>query len=474
MDIQKVAIKKIKSAAYNPRKDLKQSDPEYQALKQSILNFGYIDPIVWNKRSGNIIGGHQRFKILKDQGAREIDVIVVDFDTNTEKACNLALNKVSGQWDKEKLDSMLGDLFEQQDILESLGIDDAWLESIFGTAKSQREEYEANKSSLSERFLFPPFSVLDARTGIWQERKKIWQKILRSETGRDGDLIGGMNQLAKKHGITQGGTSVFDPVLCELLIQWFCPPNGTILDPFAGGSVRGMISSFLGRAYTGIDLSPSQVAANRETAQQFSGTTDLNVNEFKLPIWIEDDSRNIDKLTLEEFDFILSCPPYGDLEQYSNNPKDLSTLPFWEFKDAYREVVAKACRKLKKDSFAVFVVGEIRNKSGFYQAFVPDTIHAFTEAGLNYYNEAILITSGATLGLRAGGQFSTSQKLGKSHQNVLVFTKGNPEIKAFETTKQLTQTHENVLVFVKGDPKAATQKLDQSIDNLLPEVPADE
>ena len=286
-----------------------------------------------------------------------------------------------------------------------------------------------------------------------------------------------MNQLAKKHGITQGGTSVFDPVLCELLIQWFASAGAKILDPFAGGSVRGMISSFLGRSYTGFDLSKSQVEANRKTAKQFEGTEDLFGNPFKQPQWINEDSQKlleVEGIEKKSFDFILSCPPYGDLEKYSDDPNDLSGMQYNVFKTCYRDIIEKSCRLLKTDSFACFVVGEFRNKEGHYQSFVPDTIRAFCDSGLAYYNEAVLITMGATVSLRAGGQFSKTRKLGKNHQNVLIFAKGNPTINKFETCKQLAETHKDILVFVKGDPKQATQKLDQSIDNLLPEVPADE
>lgn len=469
MLLKKISVEKLKTAKYNPRKDLCKNDPEYQSIKNSIDRYGYIDPIIWNEKTGNIVGGHQRLKILKEQGLNEVDVVVVDYDEDTEKTCNIALNKVSGHWDAEKLNDLLNDLKQKKVDVQSLGIEQEWIDNIFGI-RSQREEYEKSKGSLSNRFIFPPFSILDARTSIWQDRKKIWQKILRSEKGRDLDLIGGFRQIAKKHSIKQGGTSIFDPVLCELLIQWFCPVNGKILDPFAGGSVRGMISSFLDRSYTGIDLSKKQVEANYETSKQFDGSDNLFGKKLNLPHWINDDSRNIPNLDLNEFDFILTCPPYGDLEQYSKDPNDLSNLPYESFKDDYRDIINKSCNKLKNDSFAAIVVGEIRDKNGFYRSFVPDTIRAFCDAGLNYYNEAVLITMLSTLVLRTGSQFSKSRKFGKTHQNVLIFAKGNPVVKKFESRRELTATHKNVLVFVKGEPKEATLKLDHSIDNLLPEV----
>ncbi len=153
------------------------------------------------------------------------------------------------------------------------------------------------------------------------------------------------------------GTSIFDPVLCELAYRWFSPPEGHVLDPFAGGSVRGIVAAKLGRRYTGLDLSRNQIVANEQQAQA--------ITPDNLPRWITGDSRNIDTLAPGKYDFVFSCPPYADLEVYSDDPKDLSTLPYAEFVTAYREIIAKACSLLKPDRFACFVVGEVRDKKVF-------------------------------------------------------------------------------------------------------------
>jgi len=107
MKIEKIPVDRIKPAAYNPRKDLKQTDKEYQHIKNSLDTFGYIDPIIWNERTGNLVGGHQRFKILTAEGRTEIECVVVDFDEQTEKAANMAVNKAQGAWDNIKLDELL-------------------------------------------------------------------------------------------------------------------------------------------------------------------------------------------------------------------------------------------------------------------------------------------------------------------------------------------------------------------------------
>lgn len=214
------------------------------------------------------------------------------------------------------------------------------------------------------------------------------------------------------------GTSIFDPVLCELSYRWFCPPGGTILDPFAGGSVRGIVASKLGRPYIGIELRPEQVEANRAQGLAICGDPH--------PEWILGDSRNIGSLAPDaDADFLFSCPPYGDLEVYSDDPADLSTLPYADFRDAYFEIIAASAALLKPDRFAAFVVGDFRDKRGNYVGFVPDTVAAFKAAGLELYNEAILVTAAGSLPIRAGKQFDASRKLGKTHQNVLVFVKGD-------------------------------------------------
>ena len=246
--------------------------------------------------------------------------------------------------------------------------------------------------------------------------------------------------LARQNGET--GTSIFDPVLCELAYRWFSPEGGIILDPFAGGSVRGIVASHCGRQYVGMDLREEQVQANRSQA---------NVAQDPQPVWHCGDSRTIDHVCKDiKADMVFSCPPYADLEVYSEDPNDLSTLKYPEFKAAYFEIIQKACSLLKPSTFACFVVGDVRDKKGNYYNFVGDTVEAFRAAGLHYYNEAILVTSCGSVAIRAGRQFAASRKLGKTHQNVLVFKK---EEEHFEQTQQLTQAHQNILVFAKGNGK---------------------
>ena len=123
MDIKKIAIEKLKPAAYNPRKKLQPADPEYQKIKRSIQEFGYVDPIIVNK-DFTVIGGHQRLEVLKELGFAAIECVVIDLPKTQEKALNVALNKISGEWDIEKLNELLGDLSKDFD-LAVLGFENA-------------------------------------------------------------------------------------------------------------------------------------------------------------------------------------------------------------------------------------------------------------------------------------------------------------------------------------------------------------
>lgn len=434
MDIRIIPIDQINAAAYNPRADLQPGDPEYDKLRRSIESFGYVEPIVWNERTGNMVGGHQRYKIMVNElGHTELEVSVVNLDDEQERLLNLALNKVSGRWDEEALARLLSELQEAGANLELSGFDKDELSELL-----QNSEFDADLTfqdgdelkgpSLIDRFLVPPFSVFDARQGYWQDRKRAWLSLgITSEEGRGESLIYDMDSqsdfMRAAMEACGGGTSIFDPVLCEIVYRWFCPEGGHVLDPFSGGSVRGVVAKFLGYRYTGIDLRQEQIDANQRQAESLYQRGTLESS----PEWICGDSRDIEQLAGHvSADLLFSCPPYADLEVYSDNPADLSTMDYDDFLRAYREIIAAALSRLKENRFACFVVGDVRDRRGVYRNFVSHTIQAFIDAGMSLYNEAVLLNSVGTLALRVGRQFTTGRKLGKCHQNVLFFYKGDP------------------------------------------------
>jgi len=267
---------------------------------------------------------------------------------------------------------------------------------------------------LRDKFIEPPFSVLDTKSGNWQRRKRLWQGLgIKSEVGRDSKVIN-MDTTSKKNN-TANYVSIFDPALCEVLYNWFCKKNGTILDCFAGGSVRGIVANKLGYKYTGIDIRQEQIDSNREQAINI-----LEVNNQ--PKWYVGDSNEVLNGINKKYDFVFSCPPYADLEVYSDLKGDISNMPYNLFMQSYKSIISKSCNLLKQGSYACFVVGEVRDKKGNYIGFVPDTIKAFQECGMAFYNEAILLNAIASASMRANGNMK-SQKLVKVHQNILIFKK---------------------------------------------------
>jgi hypothetical protein len=548
------------------------------ALRGSLDALGWVAPVIVSKRSGKILDGHAR---VEEALSRSEDAMVpyveVDVSASEEKLILASYDPITGLavYDREILDALLKEVNTDEAALQEMlsklaqqeGVIDFDRQAIDGNGGGD----EAPKVTLSDRFIIPPFSVLDARQGYWQDRKRAWIALgIQSELGR-GDTVlfeaeqvtteglnydsnlakkgsarmanagmqsdpnmlrideyrqsakvinaapgaslrpamklengktvrgdgkgrpmGKTNKLAPggtgansayigvrtpavearyaKKGLArssgqdlmrgehevvnsrspafrpnkdlpeetqrklggymasgavidragggQSGTSIFDPVLCELAYRWFSPSGGAIFDPFAGGSVRGIVAAYLDRHYTGVDLRAEQVAANEAQAAA--------IVKGIAPRWIVGDSRLADEIAKADYDFIFSCPPYFDLEVYSDDPADLSTLKDYKaFLDDYRGIIAKAVAMLKPDRFACFVVGDVRDKKGLYRNFVSDTVAAFQDAGAMLYNEAILVTSVGSLPIRVGRQFEAGRKLGKTHQNVLVFIKGD-------------------------------------------------
>lgn len=449
--VERRSINTLTPYARNARTHSKE---QIDQIAASIKEWGWTMPVLVDE-DGVLIAGHGRILAAHKLGIDEIPTMVATgWDEAKRRAYVLVDNQLTlnGGWDMDLLASELAGLQADGFDLDLLGFDDKALADLLAEPLPGDDSAAIGKGKLKERFLIPPFTVLSAREGWWQERKRAWLALgIRSEEGRGDNnsaAPGGSAMPAtdyRKSGQRGDGsgkskfgkcletgigeaygreemnaTSIFDPVLCEIAYRWFCPEGGLVLDPFAGGSVRGVVASKLGRQYVWHELRGEQVVANRVQGEA------LCADDAMPPRWIEGDSRTIDTTCADvHADMVFSCPPYADLEVYSDDPADLSTLAYPAFRDAYFEIIRKACERLKQDRFACFVVGEVRDKAGNYYDFVGDTVQAFRDAGLHYYNEAILVTAVGSLPIRAGKQFAASRKLGKTHQNVLVFVKGD-------------------------------------------------
>lgn len=215
------------------------------------------------------------------------------------------------------------------------------------------------------------------------------------------------------------GTSIFDPVLTETMILWFTAEGDKVIDPFAGGSVRGVVAGTLKRHYTGIDLRQEQIDADIEQGE--------TLNPEITPLWLCGDSMNIKDLAPGEYDFMFTCPPYGNLEVYSESPADISNMSDEDFDSAYTEILNKTASMLNNDRFACIVVGNYRDKKGYLRDLVGLTVRAMESAGCKYYNDFVFVTPVGSLPIRAGKAFQATRKMGRTHQYCLCFVKGDPK-----------------------------------------------
>jgi hypothetical protein len=161
MTLRRVPVSQLNLAKYNPRKDLKPGDKAYEALKKSMLRFGDVEPIVWNERSGHVVGGHQRLKIkIQEFKSKSADVVVVNLGDREEKALNLALNKIKGDWDIKLLKNVLDEIAADEELdFEVTGFDTSELSELesmgafFDDAVEEAADYEANppKDAMAER-----------------------------------------------------------------------------------------------------------------------------------------------------------------------------------------------------------------------------------------------------------------------------------------------------------------------------------
>lgn len=282
---------------------------------------------------------------------------------------------------------------------------------------------EISKDQLKDKFGIIPFSILDTKSAEWKNRKKKWlSKGIKGELGRDADLLGFGRIYSKgNERLIDRKTSIFDPVICEVIYDWFCVKGGTILDPFAGGSVRGIVANYKGFDYVGIELREEQYKANFQQSIDILGEDKLNSLN-----WILGDSNVILDDIKDSFDLIFTCPPYFDLEKYSDLDSDLSNMSFDNFLINFKSILHKCERKLKNNRFFCILIGDVRDKErtiNWYRNLVGITKQILIESGLHLYNEIIIAENIGTSAMRVEQAF-LKRKVVKIHQNLLIFYKG--------------------------------------------------
>ena len=350
-------------------------------------------------------------------------------------------NASFGSWDMD----VLANEWDSQD-LDDWGID-VWQDNSAGDNSKSDNSSPAN-ASLNDRFVVPPFSILDTRKGYWQARKKMWRELIGDMGESRNDTLlhspevkyKDLYQRTRKHReelglsfkeylekyvpddvkereaskVLSAGVSLLDPVMAELVCRWFGLESCKSFDCFAGDSVFGYVSAHLGNEFVGIELRPEQAQLNNERTEGMAAR------------YICDDGQNVAQhIDAGSQDLLFSCPPYFDLEHYSDLENDASNQKSYDdFIQILRNAFTAAISCLKENRFAVIVVGDVRDKStGFYYDFCGDIKRIFKDGGMSLYNEIILIETGASTALRAS-RYMESRKVAKMHQNILVFYKG--------------------------------------------------
>ncbi len=437
-----------------------------EGIKESIRVNGFYTPLIVQKSTRQIIVGNHRFQAWRALAEEEPErfgdrVPAVFLDVNEARAqkINLADNKTAddASWDDEALVEQLQAIMADEGDLAGTGFaDDEFedLQELLADDLMLDDEPAEPGLRLSERFGAPPLSVLDARQGYWQDRKRAWtERGIASHEGRAEALIFKdasnlyanwykvKNRVQERLGRTVSsaevleapeaadlvrfagdakGTSVFDPALAEVLTSWFSRSGDRVLDPWAGGSVRGIVAALTGRSYTGVELSEAQVAAN--VAQWDS----LTERRGDTPEWVIGDSLDVLRtMPAESADFVLACPPYYSLERYSDDPRDLSNMTPEQFDEAIAETVTELERIMRPDRYAAFVMGSVRGRDGHLMSMQRCFLAAAERAGLAYHQDFILVTQVGTAASRAARAFVGARTAARVHQEVMVLLKGD-------------------------------------------------
>lgn len=443
--------KKLKPHPRNPRSINRQQEVD---LSNWMAEYGDIGGITINKRTNNHVAGNQRGKrinmqtapitwwqvneepdevgtvamgvvYLEEDGKQPVPFFLrwVDWPEDKEERALLIANKAGGAWDWGIIKEGFG-----QQLLLNTGFTRPELE-LHGVAGKLGEKHKAKigkgeekPRNLVEHYVAPPFSVLDSRQGYWQTRKKQWLELIKKAGG-------GADANATRKGTMAGpgesyvstineGAAILDPVLAECMLLWFGQPGGRVFDPFAG-RVFGFLAAAKGMDFIGMELREEQAQLSQATVE----AADLPGSAR----YVCDDGQNLLKyMEPGTQDLLVTDPPYLWLEKYSSDPRDLSNMSEEQFYEVYERILHEAYLALKNERFAVVVVGEVRRKKGgAYANLVGTTIGIMLEAGFEYYNELVVIKPAGTLPYRAHAFMQAGRKVGKQHQNVLVFYKGD-------------------------------------------------
>ena len=404
MKVLKVKISEIKTNPKNPRLI---KDDKFRKLVKSIQEFPQmleLRPIVVDENN-IVLGGNMRLKACIEVGLKEVYIVKAEDLTEQQKDEFIVKDNVGfGEWDWD----ILANEWDTEK-LQDWGLD---LPLDLSVEEEDKEVIAHGK--LQETFIIPPFSILDTRQGYWNDRKRYWKDLINDNGESRENTLHNSESSVKSVMNAMSSVSLLDPVLAEIANKWFGLEKCNTFDCFAGDTVFGYVSSYLGNNFTGIELRKEQADLNNERVKGFNAK------------YICDDGRNVlNHIKENSQDLLFSCPPYYDLEIYSDLENDASNQETYEdFIAIIENAFTNAIKCLKENRFAVITVGDVRDKNGFYYNFIDDIKRIFINNEMKLYNELILIESIGTLPQRVA-RFMEHRKIGKCHQNVLVFYKGN-------------------------------------------------
>ena len=411
LEIKYLPINSIVGYVNNTRT---HSQEQINQVKSSISEFGMVNPIGIHKNV--ILSGHCGWEALKQLDYKEVPTVDLSHLTEAQKkAYIIADNKLAlnAGWDEELLKIELESLQELDFDLDILGFDSDELDDLLQIEEVIEEKKDS--VNLSEKFLVPPFSVFDTKKDYWINRKKKWLEIIKDRGQARENVVANKNDGWDKRFSVISEISLLDPVLSEIINLWFAPEkNSNVFDCFSGDTVFGFVSSYLENNFTGVELREEQVEFN-------NNNTETNAK------YICDDGRNVCKhIEKESQDLFFSCPPYFDLEVYSDKENDASNQETYEeFYSILDTAFSESIKCLKENRFAVVVAGDVRNKkTGEYYDFIGSIKETFKKNGMKLYNEIILLDRIGTAQLRAES-YIRNRKVAKIHQNILVFYKGD-------------------------------------------------
>ena len=415
MDLQIEYVNKRELKPYANNAKIHTAE-QIEQIKASIAEFGMNDPIaVWH--DNEVVEGHGRLLALMEMDEiTQVPIIRLDALTDEQRrAYMLAHNKLTmnTDFDVNLLDIELDDITDIDMSLFGFDITEGGL-----------SDFDEPTTKLADDFIIPPFDIFDARSRAWLDRKKEWNDKIGDLAQARSDAKAYSNKATndkdkyKGNGVMPNETSILDPVLSEIVCKWFTPKETSFcFDCFAGDTVFGYVAGTLGHTFTGIELRQEQADFNNER------TDGLDC------VYICDDGQNVAKhIEKGSQDLLFSCPPYYDLEVYSDMENDASNQgTYEEFYQILDNAFTDAIDCLADNRFAVIVCGDIRDKkTGAYYNFPNDIINTFTRNGMMLYNNIKLLTPIGTAQIRAR-KYMKYRKTAHIYQDVLVFYKGDPK-----------------------------------------------